>query len=112
METPSQEWLVSLFLEGLGSKELHSMVYMKHLKNLDQCIHEAIEYNDNCAKGSFGIGSQTNESTGGVLSKVDEIIQGENGAIVWATKSSKKTSGVAIHMWHLWQKPPNKSMRT
>ena len=49
---------------------------MKHLIDLDQCIHKAIEYNDNCAKGASGIGSQTNESTSRVLSQVDEIIQG------------------------------------
>ena len=52
------------------------MVYMKHLTDVDQCIHEAIEYNDNCAKGASDIGSQTNESTPKVLSQVDEIIQG------------------------------------
>ena len=76
MEIPSQERLVSLFLEGILSKELHSVVYMKHIIDLDQCIHEAIEYNDNCAKGASGTGSQTNESTSRVLSQVDEIIQG------------------------------------
>ena len=42
METPSQEWLVSLFLKGIWSKELHLAIYMKHLTDLDQCIHEAI----------------------------------------------------------------------
>ena len=75
MEIPSQEQLVALLLEGLWSKELHSTIYMKHLIDLDQCIHEAIEYNDNCAKRASGIKSQTNESIGGVLSKVYEIIQ-------------------------------------
>ena len=49
---------------------------MKHLIDLDQCIHKAIEYNDNCTKVASGIGSQTNESTGRVLSHIDEIIQG------------------------------------
>ena len=76
MEIPSQEWLVSLFLEGLWSKKLHLAIYMKHLTDLDQCIHEAIEYNDNCAKRASGTRSQTNESTSRVLSQVDEIIQG------------------------------------
>ena len=76
MEIPSQERLVSIFLEGLWSKELHSAVYMKHLTNLDQCIHEAIEYGDNCTKVASGTGSQTNESTGRVLSQADEIMEG------------------------------------
>ena len=49
---------------------------MKHLIDLDQCIHKAIEYDDKCAKVAFGTKSQTNESTGRVSSQVDEIIQG------------------------------------
>ena len=106
MDIPSQERLVSLFLEGLWSKELHSAIYMKHLIDLDQCIHKAIEYNDNCAKGAFGTGSQDNESTQKVSSQVDEIIHGVT------TESSRKTSGLAIRMWHLWQKPPYRSMHT
>ena len=49
---------------------------MKRLTDLDQCIHEAIEYDDNCDIGTVGTGSQTNESTTRVSSQVDEIIQG------------------------------------
>ena len=49
---------------------------MKHLTDLDQCIQEAIEYDDNCAKVAFGTKSQTNESMERVLSQVDEIIKG------------------------------------
>ena len=68
---------MSLFLEGLWSKELQSAFYMKHLTDLDQCIHgKKIEYNDSYAKGESRTGSQTNESTHRVLSQVDEIIQG------------------------------------
>ena len=76
MEIPSQEQFVLLFLEGLRSKELHSLVYMKNLTNLDQRIHEAIEYDDNCSKGGISARSQTSESTGRVSSQVDKIIQG------------------------------------
>ena len=49
---------------------------MKHLTDLNQCIHEAIEYDDNYDKGAVGTGSQTNESMTRVLSQVNEIIQG------------------------------------
>ena len=42
-EMPSQEILVSIFLEGLSNKELHAALYMKHHKNLNQCIHDAID---------------------------------------------------------------------
>ena len=34
-EMPSQERLVSIFLEGLNSKDLHASLYMKHHKNLN-----------------------------------------------------------------------------
>ena len=49
---------------------------MKHITDLDQCIHEAIEYDDNCTKGASGAASQTNESKSRASSQVDEIIQG------------------------------------
>ena len=49
---------------------------MKHITDLDQCIHEAIEYDDNCAKGASSVVSQTNESKSRSSSQVDEIIQG------------------------------------
>ena len=49
---------------------------MKHLIDLNQCIHEAIEYDDNCDKGTVGTRSQTNDSTIRVLSQVNEIIRG------------------------------------
>ena len=47
-EMPSQERLVSIFLEGLKNKDLHTTLYMKHHKNLNQCINDAIDYDDNC----------------------------------------------------------------
>ena len=46
-EMPTQEILVSIFLEGLPNKELHATLYMKHHKNLNQCIHNVIDYDDN-----------------------------------------------------------------
>ena len=49
---------------------------MKHLTDLNQCIYKVTKYDDNCDKDMVGTGSQTNESTGRVLSQVDEIIQG------------------------------------
>ena len=47
-EMPSQERLVSIFLEGLKNRDLHATLYMKHHKNLNQCINDAIDYDDNC----------------------------------------------------------------
>ena len=49
---------------------------MKHLMDLDQCIHEAIEYDDNCDTRIVGTNSQTHESIVRVSSQVDKIIRG------------------------------------
>ena len=47
-QIPSQERLVSLFLEGLSNKTLHANLYsMKH-KTLNECVTDAIDLDDNC----------------------------------------------------------------
>ena len=75
---PSQERLVSIFLEGLSSKELHAALYMKHHKNLNQCIHDAIDYDDNCGDElkEKETSSKTSASTSSVASQVEEITKG------------------------------------
>ena len=75
---PSQERLVSIFLEGLSSKELHVALYMKHHKNLNQCIHDAIDYDDNCGEELIGkdTRSKTSASTSSIASQVEEITKG------------------------------------
>ena len=45
---PSQERLVFIFLKGLTNKDLHVDLYTKHHKNLNQCIHDTIDYDNNC----------------------------------------------------------------
>ena len=47
-EIPSQEPLVSLFLEGLSNKTLHVSLYGKKHKTLNECILDAIDLDDNC----------------------------------------------------------------
>ena len=47
IEIPSQEQLVSLFLEGLLNQKLHAALYPKKHKTLNACIKEAIELDDN-----------------------------------------------------------------
>ena len=76
---PSQERLVSIFLEGLLNRELHASLYMKHHKNLNQCINDAIDFDDNCGAmdkkneaKSYGASS----SNGSVASQVEEITKG------------------------------------
>ena len=47
-DMPSQERLMSIFLKGLKNKDLHATLYMKHHKNLNQCINDAIDYDYSC----------------------------------------------------------------
>ena len=49
---------------------------MQHHKDLDQCIHKAIELDDNYNPRGVGTDSQANESTAKVSSQVDKIIWG------------------------------------
>ena len=77
-EMPSQDRLVSIFLEGLSSKELYTVLYMKHHKNLNQCIHDAIDYDDNCGEELKGkeMSSRASASTSSVALQVKEIMKG------------------------------------
>ena len=77
-EMPSQERLVSIFLEGFSSKGLHAVLYMKHHRNQNQCIHDAIDYNDNCGEEPKrrDISSKTNANTSSIASQVKEITKG------------------------------------
>ena len=47
-ELPTQKNLVSTFLEGLLNKSLHASLYSKKHKTLNECIHDAIDLDDNC----------------------------------------------------------------
>ena len=51
---------------------------MKHHKYLNQCIHNAIGYDDNCGEELKGkdISSKTSASTSLVASQVEEITKG------------------------------------
>ena len=51
---------------------------MKHHKNLNQCIHDAIDYDDNCGEELKGkdTSSSTSASTSSVASQVEEITKG------------------------------------
>ena len=47
-ELPTAEKSVSIFLEGLRDKKLHADLYAKKHKTLKECIHDAIDLDDNC----------------------------------------------------------------
>ena len=47
-DRPTQQRLVSVFLEGLLDKTMHATLYMKHHTDLNQCILDAIDFEDNC----------------------------------------------------------------
>ena len=84
-EMSSQERLVSIFLEGLLSKELHATLYMKPYKNLNQCIHDAVDYYEDYHEALKGkdTSSKASVSTSLVSSQVEEITKGVMEKIQW-----------------------------
>ena len=74
-EMPSQERLVSIFLEGLKNKDLHANLYIKHPKNLNQCINDAIDYDDNCGddEKKDDKSSRASSIMSSIASQVEEI---------------------------------------
>ncbi|MCO5560573.1 hypothetical protein L7F22_014188 [Adiantum nelumboides] len=74
---PTQERLVSIFQESLLNKELHAALFMKSHKVLEDCILDAIKYDDNCSKDGTGTGmSSSSTSTSTPSTQADQIIQG------------------------------------
>ena len=76
---PSQERLVSIFLEGLLNRQLHVSLYMKYHKNLNQCINDAVDFDDNCGtmdKKSEGKDYSASSSNSSIASQVEEITKG------------------------------------
>ena len=64
------EKAVSIFLEGLRDKKLHAYLYAKKHKTLKECIHDAIDLDDNCDiygkdKTISGTQSQSTASSSG-----------------------------------------------
>ena len=45
---PSSQRLISLFLEGLKNKSLHANLYGKKHDTLNECIKDAIDFDNNC----------------------------------------------------------------
>ena len=70
---PSQERLVYIFLEVLKNKDLHATLYMKHHKNLNQCINDAIDYDDNCGDDEKKDGKSSRASS--TISFVDSQVE-------------------------------------
>ncbi|MCO5548855.1 hypothetical protein L7F22_002317 [Adiantum nelumboides] len=72
---PKQERLVSIFLEGLRNKDLHSALFMKYHKSLNLCIHKAIDYDDNCDKDADETRSKSGESSRKATLQIEDIIK-------------------------------------
>ena len=47
-EVPSQEKIISIFLEGLRDKNLQANLYGKKHNTINECIQDAIDLSDNC----------------------------------------------------------------
>ena len=50
-------------------------MYMQHHKELDQCIHEAIDYDENCDPSSTDTTSKASDCTNKIFSCIEEIIK-------------------------------------
>ena len=70
--------LISIFLEGLKNKDLHATLYMKYHNNLNQCINDAIDYDDNCGddEKKDDKSSRARFGTSSIASQVEEIMKG------------------------------------
>ena len=47
-ETPSQEHLISCFLEGLRNQQLYMHLFAKNHADFDECCFDAQKFDDNC----------------------------------------------------------------
>ena len=47
-ETPSQERLISCFLEGLADRQLYMHLFAKNHMDFDDCCFDAQKFDDNC----------------------------------------------------------------
>ena len=47
-ETPSQEHLISCFLEGLRDRQLYMHLFAKGHRDFDECCYDAQKFDDNC----------------------------------------------------------------
>ena len=56
-------------------------MYMKHHKNLNQCIHDAIGYDDNCGEELKGkdTSSRTSANTSSIASHMEDLTKGVMG---------------------------------
>ena len=75
IEIPSQEQLVSLFLEGLLNRKLHAALYPKKHKTLNACIKEAIKLDDNIDKFRDGRPTRLGDSGSDKSSKTKVVAQ-------------------------------------
>ena len=73
IEIPSQEQVVSLFLEGLLNHKLHAVLYPKKHKTLNTCIKEAVELDDNVDEFRDGRPTRLGDSGSDKSSKSREL---------------------------------------
>ena len=90
-EIPCQERLVSLFIEGLLNCKLHAMLYIRQHKTMNECIREAIEFDDNCER-TMSHNQASTSTVSDVISAtyVEEVIK----AIVDRMQNSQETQRV------------------
>ena len=79
-EVPTQERLVSLFLEGLVNQNLHATLFAKEHTNLNSCINDAIRLDDNCDVYQDGaiVANRDNKSQSGDSTSTVIITRNQN----------------------------------
>ena len=71
--------MIGLYIfKGFIDKDFHAISYMKLHKNLNQCIHDAIDYDDNCGKEDKKEekGSKANSSASSIAPQIEELTKG------------------------------------
>ncbi|MCO5553329.1 hypothetical protein L7F22_006850 [Adiantum nelumboides] len=115
---PMQERLVSIFQESLLNRELHAALFMKNHKVLEDCILDAIKYDDNCSKDGTGTriisstiststpGTQADQIIEGVVEKMQKLCGNFGDVGIWQTAVLVRKRGTFgnEHMMYLAQK--------
>ena len=69
-ETPSQECLISCFLEGLRDRQLYMHLFAKNHMDFDDCCFDAQKFDDNCDH-LYNKASSTSSIFGEAIKNVD-----------------------------------------
>ena len=73
-KTPSQERLISCFLEGLRDKQLYTHLFAKEHTDFDECCFDAQRFDDNCEFLAHRLSHDASESSDTVRNANPQMI--------------------------------------